>query len=174
LRVGFGYYTFSLLATRNLSKVNTLTFIMENNRYYPYILVAFQFGCVFYIALSAPVLSSSIPGMLVESAGIFLAVHAIYIIRIRNVNITPTVKPNSELVTSGPYKLIRHPMYIAQIIAIMPLVIEYFSIYRLSVLIILSVTLLIKVQYEEKQLSAQFPDYEIYKLNTWKFIPYIY
>ncbi len=174
MRVGFGYYTFSLLATRNLSKVNILTLSMENSSYYPYVLVAFQFGCLFYIALTAPVLSSSISGMLVESAGVFLAIHAIYVIRIRNVNITPTVKKNSELVTSGPYKIIRHPMYIAQIIAILPLVIEYYTLLRLVTLLVLIATLLIKIQYEEKQLVSHFPEYDSYRLTSWKLIPYIY
>lgn len=147
---------------------------MNSSRFYPYLLVLIQFSCLIFIAISAPVFSSNVAGMLVESAGIFLAFHAIYIVKIKNVNITPTVKQNSELVTTGPYKIIRHPMYIAQLIAILPLVIEYYTVVRLIVFIALMVNLLVKIQYEEKQLLAHFPDYNRYSKNTWKIIPYIY
>ena len=112
--------------------------------------------------------------MLIESAGFFLAILAIYVVKIRNVNVTPTVKQGSELVTSGPYRLIRHPMYIAQLIAVLPLVIDYFSWYRLAAIIILFVILLIKIEYEEKQLIAHFPEYIEYRKKTSKMIPYVY
>jgi len=95
-------------------------------------------------------------------------------VKIRNVNVTPTVKKGSELVTSGPYRIIRHPMYIAQLIAVLPLVIDYFSWYRLAAIIILLLVLLIKIGYEEKQLIAHFPEYTKYKTTTSRLIPYIY
>lgn len=147
---------------------------MKDSKLYPYLFVCLQFGSLIYIAISAPIISSDVAGLLVECAGIFLALHAIYIIKIRNINITPTVKENSVLVTSGPYKIIRHPMYIAQLIATLPLVIEYFTLIRMLIFILLTITLLIKIQYEEKGLNAHFPEYKEYATKTWKLIPYIY
>ena len=146
---------------------------MANSKFYPYLLVSFQLGSLFYYVVSGPVLADTIPGILVEFAGIFLAIHAIYIVKIRNVNIAPIVKQGSELITSGPYKYIRHPMYIAQIIAIIPLLIEYFTYLRLGVLILLIITLLLKISFEEKQLINHFPEYTEYKKKSWKLIPYI-
>jgi len=147
---------------------------MENSKYYPYLLVTLQLGSLLYIAVSAPVISNNTMGFLLECAGIFLAILAIYVVRIKNVNITPTVKQNSELITSGPYRIIRHPMYIAQLIAVLPLVIDYFSWYRLTAILLLLVTLLIKIGYEEKQLIAHFPEYEEYKKKSSRLIPFIY
>jgi protein-S-isoprenylcysteine O-methyltransferase Ste14 len=147
---------------------------MTTCKRYPYFLVAVQLGCLLYIAISGSVLSNNPAGLLIESAGIFLAIHAIYVVKIRNVNFTPTVKQNSELVTSGPYRIIRHPMYIAQLIAILPLIIDYFSLYRFAALLILLIILLMKIQYEEKQLIAHFPSYIEYQKNTNKLIPFVY
>ncbi len=147
---------------------------MTNSKNYPYFLVLVQFICLIFIAISAPVISNNIAGLLVESMGIFLAVHAIYIVKIRNVNVTPTVKQGSELITSGPYRIIRHPMYIAQLIAVLPLVIDYFSWYRLAAIVILLLVLLVKIGYEEKQLIVYFPEYTKYKTMTSRMIPYIY
>ncbi len=147
---------------------------MSNNKLYPYFLVTIQLGCLFYIAVTGPVISNNTAGMLIESAGVFLAILAIYVVKIRNINITPTVKQNSELITSGPYRIIRHPMYIAQLIAVLPLVIDYFSWYRLATFLILLVTLLVKIEYEEKQLIVHFPEYADYRKKTSKLIPFIY
>lgn len=147
---------------------------MTKHKLYPYFLVAVQLSSLLYIAISGPIISSNSAGLFIESAGIFLAILAIYVVKIRNVNITPTVKLNSELVTAGPYRIIRHPMYIAQLIAVFPLVIDYFSWYRLAALIILLITLLVKISYEEKQLIFNFPEYIDYKKTTSKLIPFIY
>ncbi len=147
---------------------------MTNGKLYPYFLVSVQLGCLLFIAISAPVVSNNIAGLLLESTGIFLAIHAIYIVKIKNVNVTPTVKQGSELVTSGPYRIIRHPMYIAQLIAVLPLIIDYFSWCRLAAIIILLIVLLLKIEYEEKQLIAHFPEYTEYMKATSRMIPYIY
>lgn len=147
---------------------------MTSSKFYPYFLVTVQLSSLLYIAVSGPVLSNNPAGLLVESAGIFLAILAIYVVKIRNVNVTPTVKQNSELITSGPYRIIRHPMYIAQLIAVLPLVMDYFSWDRLAAFFVLLIILLVKIKYEEKQLVAHFPEYLDYKRNTSRLIPYIY
>lgn len=147
---------------------------MTNSKLYPYFLVTIQLGCLLYILVSGPVISNNAAGLLIECAGIFLALLAIYVIKINNFNITPTVKQNSELITSGPYRIIRHPMYIAQLIAVLPLVIDYFSWPRFIAFLILLIILMVKIDYEEKLLIAHFPDYLAYKEKTKKLIPYVY
>lgn len=147
---------------------------MNTNRIYPYLFVFVQMACLLYIASSAPIISNNTEGFLVECSGIFLGVLAIYVVRIKNINITPTVKPGSELVTTGIYRIIRHPMYIAQIIAVLPLIIDYFSYPRLIVLVILSIVLVFKLNYEEKQLRKAFPEYHEYMKKTFRLIPFVY
>lgn len=147
---------------------------MSSSKLYPYSLVLAQFACLVYIAISAPLISESVTGILIEVAGIFLGIHAIYIIKLKNISIAPLVKPNSSLITSGPYRIIRHPMYTAQLLAILPLVVEYFSYIRLSVLFLLLITLLIKIQFEEKQLNLYFPDYKEYSSKTWRMLPFVF
>lgn len=147
---------------------------MKKDNIYPYILVTIQLSCLFFIAVSGPLLSDNTGGMLMESAGVFLALLAIYTIKVQNINIAPIVKQNSKLVTSGPYRIIRHPMYIAQLLAVLPLVTDYFSWYRLAAILILLVTLLVKVEYEEKQLLNHFEGYAKYQKTTKKLIPFIY
>ncbi|MBC8319580.1 MAG: isoprenylcysteine carboxylmethyltransferase family protein [Bacteroidetes bacterium] len=147
---------------------------MTTSKLYPYFLVSIQLICLIFIAISGPIISNNAEGLLIECTGIFIALRAIYVVKIKNVNITPTVKQNSELITTGPYRIIRHPMYIAQLVAVLPLIIDYFSWYRLTAMLILIVILLVKIEYEEKQLSAHFTEYSLYKEKTKKMIPFVY
>lgn len=170
LYTGSGFETFSLLAQIFPEPV----FVMFQERIYPIILVFIQLSCLVFILCSAPVISKNIEGILVESAGLFLGLHAIYTMRIGNFNITPKLKQGGEFVHTGPYRIIRHPMYTAQILAVLPLVVDYFSYYRLAALLLLVADLLIKIVYEEKRLLTQFPEYENYRKQTRKLIPFLY
>ncbi len=147
---------------------------MIKEKIYPYFLVFIQLSCLVFIAVSGPVLAKGTNGMLIESAGVFLAVVAIFTMKPGNFNITPRIKQNGILITSGPYRLIRHPMYLAQIIAVLPLVVDYFSWYRLAAILLLTVDLLVKIVYEEKRLQNYFPDYANYARKTKKLIPGLY
>ena len=104
---------------------------------YPTLLVVIQLGSLVFLLVSGPIIADSIAGFLLEMMGVFLGLLAIYVMGLGNFNIRPIVKENGVLITSGPYRIIRHPMYLAQVIAIVPLVFESFSYWRLAVLLLL-------------------------------------
>ncbi len=148
---------------------------MFKEKIYPYLLATIQLGSLAFLILSAPVIAKSWDGILLESAGVFLGLHAIYVAGVHNVNITPTPKPGAVLITSGPYRIIRHPMYLAQVVAFIPLVSDYFTLFRFGILILLIITLILKMHYEEKGLIRQFGEaYIAYREKTKKVLPFIY
>jgi len=141
---------------------------------YPTILVFLQLLSLIFILVSGPIFADSTSGFLIEMSGIFLGLLSIYVIKLGNFNIRPIVKPNGILITSGPYRLIRHPMYLAQVIAVIPLIYESFSYWRLAVLLLLIIVLTIKIEYEEKRLLKHFKGYSDYKKTSNKVIPFVY
>lgn len=147
---------------------------MFREKIYPYLLVFSQLSCLVYILSSAPALAGGYAGILVESAGIFLGILAIFNMGIGNFNISPKKKDDGKLVTHGIYTLIRHPMYFAQLVALLPLVIDYFTYLRLGVYLILLITLLLKINFEEASLSKHFSGYLSYMKKTKKLIPFIF
>ncbi len=148
--------------------------MISKKNIYPSILTSLQLISLVYILISGPVIADSINGFLVEIAGIFLGVLAIIIMKPGNFNIRPLIKKGGVLVTNGPYRIIRHPMYTAQIIALTPLIIEYFTYYRLIAILMLTIVLLVKIEFEEKLLIEHFKDYSEYIKKTKKLIPFIY
>jgi protein-S-isoprenylcysteine O-methyltransferase Ste14 len=89
-------------------------------------------------------------------------------------SIFPEPLKNSSLVTSGPYKFVRHPIYTSILFITLIWLINDFSLIRCSVWILLIIILNIKSEHEEKILTGKFPGYENYKLKSKKIIPFLY
>ena len=147
---------------------------MVREKIYPYLLVVSQMSCLIFILTTGPLLAIGYAGILIESTGLFIGLLAIYNMGIGNFNVSPRNKESGHLVSTGVYKFIRHPMYFAQLLALLPLVIDYYSIARLSAILILLVTLLLKINYEESHLVKHFDGYADYMKNSKKMIPFIY
>ena len=112
--------------------------------------------------------------MSVEMMGLGLGIWSIITMRPGNFNITPDPLSWSKLVRVGPYRIIRHPMYLALLLTTLPLIISSFSIFRLSIWIMLLLDLVLKIKYEEKLLLEAVDGYENYLNESHKIIPFIY
>lgn len=141
---------------------------------YPTILVFIQLCSLVFLLVSGPVIANGVAAFLLEITGVFLGLLAIYVMGLGNFNIRPIVKNNGVLISSGPYRIIRHPMYLAQVLVVVPLVCESFTYWRLAVLLLLVIVLTVKIEYEEKRLLIHFLGYKDYKKTTKKVIPFIY
>ena len=80
-------------------------------------------------------------------------------------NLSPFPRPikNSNLVTTGIYRFIRHPMYYSLIFISFGFFITKLSIYYLFLSIILGLIIKFKIALEEKYLKNKFKNYLIYK-----------
>jgi protein-S-isoprenylcysteine O-methyltransferase Ste14 len=139
-----------------------------------YMLVGVQFFCLGAIALSGPGVPTSPVWGLLTMAGVLLGVWAVLAMRIPDVSILPEVRAGAQLVTRGPYSVIRHPMYSALLLVGLGLVLDAPSLLRWLLWLVLLVDLLFKLNYEERLLAGRFSDYQAYQQRTWRIIPFIY
>ena len=79
-----------------------------------------------------------------------------------------------QLVTTGPYSVIRHPLYLGEEIAIFGVVIQYISLYSLPLLALQIGCQLYRMRCEEEVLQLSFPEYEAYKEQTVRLLPGVY
>ena len=136
--------------------------------------VLIQFLCLGLIAITGPWFPGNILLLTVELVGLGLGIWAIFTIGVGNFNVTPDPLQSSRLVTRGPYRLIRHPMYLALLLATLPLLAAEFSLLRAAFWLALLVDLLVKLNYEEGLLTAQLKGYGEYKQKSYRLIPFIY
>lgn len=104
---------------------------------------------------------------------IALAIWAILSMMRGKFRISPIPAEAAILIISGPYKWIRHPMYSAIFLGVIGLFTFHFSWIKLGLFISLIIVLSIKLEWEETLLSKKFNDYQVYKKNTKKIIPFI-
>jgi len=149
--------------------------MVENNRLWKSILfVVVQFLSLGLIGLTGPIFPDSFVLLLIELIGLGLGVWAVLAMRIGNFNIIPDPPQTSILVRRGPYQLVRHPMYLALLLTTLPLVINYFSVFRFLVWISLLVNLTLKLNYEEGLLLEKLDGYRKYTGESYKIIPFLY
>lgn len=147
---------------------------MKHIATWSYVLVGVQFACIVAILVSGPWIARQAWFLTLELSGILLAIWAILAMNVTKVNVFPEVRTGSRLVTNGPYRWIRHPMYTALLLTTLALVCESFSYWRGFWWILLSADLIMKLSYEERFLGEVFDDYEAYRLRTWRLVPWIF
>jgi protein-S-isoprenylcysteine O-methyltransferase Ste14 len=88
--------------------------------------------------------------------------------------IFPEPSIDAVLITDGPYKYLRHPMYTSVLLSTLGLMLIHFNFIRLTVLGLLVIDLLVKLHWEEIMLKRKFDGYNSYCNTTNKLIPFIY
>jgi protein-S-isoprenylcysteine O-methyltransferase Ste14 len=79
-----------------------------------------------------------------------------------------------RLVTNGPYRWVRHPLYLAEEIAFCGLFIQFASIWTALIFVAQIVFQLRRIHNEEAILGASFPEYAVYQQITARLIPGLY
>jgi protein-S-isoprenylcysteine O-methyltransferase Ste14 len=120
------------------------------------------------------------PNPLVGSVGVILCAGGMALLvwgrqRLgKNWSQTVSVKEDHELVTAGPYFLVRHPMYTGGLIACIGSAIVVGGPF-VFLLVILTPLFLWRVGAEDKLMEQQFPtEYPAYKKRTKALIPFIW
>lgn len=94
--------------------------------------------------------------------------------RLGNFNIVPEVKPDAELITTGPYRWVRHPMYSALLLFSLGSALYFGGWINTLGWVLLLAVLFAKSQREERLLAHHFDNYTNYKAMTRRFIPFIF
>ncbi|PJE47623.1 MAG: hypothetical protein CUR34_03480 [Sediminibacterium sp.] len=139
-----------------------------------YLLVVFQFSAIGWLIKSAYPFNLNLIAFVVCAIGIILGSWSLWVMRVSKIRILPMPDIQAELVTNGPYRLIRHPMYTAVLLFTAGLSIAYFNCYKVAIWSSLLIVLLVKLHWEEKMLMQQFPNYQQYRAKSYKLIPFLY
>ncbi len=125
------------------------------------------------LPLTSDPLVLRIAGTLIYSAGLLIAIRGrtelggnwsdIEVARVLN---------KQRVVSNGPYRLIRHPIYVGDLMLLLGLELALNSYLVLGVLLLAPIVLRQAVE-EEKKLARALPGYEAYCANTKRFIPFV-
>jgi protein-S-isoprenylcysteine O-methyltransferase Ste14 len=137
------------------------------------VFVGAQLLCLAYLLGSGPWFAS-LGWVWLEIVGLYLGAWAIYTMKLRSLRIAPEVARGARLITTGPYRFIRHPMYSAVLLITVSLVLSRFTLARLTVWTALLAVLLAKLQHEEVLLAKRFREYTAYQRRTKRLVPFVF
>jgi protein-S-isoprenylcysteine O-methyltransferase Ste14 len=122
------------------------------------------------LAVSSPIVQ--VVGLILFASGLGLAVWArIYLGRNWGMPMTERTEP--ELVTSGPYRFVRHPIYSGLLLAVLGTALAI-SLYWLIALVFLGAYFTYSATVEERLMTTSFPgEYASYKAHTRMLIPFV-
>jgi protein-S-isoprenylcysteine O-methyltransferase Ste14 len=89
----------------------------------------------------------------------------------RSLSIMPEAR---RLVTDGPYRYVRHPLYLAEAIVLLGIFLQFRSVPVALIVIAALGFQLLRMHYEEGVLRAAFPEYAEYARRTARVIPGLY
>lgn len=113
-------------------------------------------------------------GLAIDFAGLALAIWARRVLG-RNWSGEITIKAGHELVRSGPYGTVRHPIYTALLAMYAGTAIVSGQMHALVGLVLAVIAYLRKTRLEEANLDEAFgPEYDAYRNETWAIVPKVY
>jgi protein-S-isoprenylcysteine O-methyltransferase Ste14 len=122
------------------------------------------------LAVRSPVLEGV--GTLLFVAGLAVAVWARLHLG-RNWGMPMTTKDEPELVTSGPYRLVRHPIYSGILLGLLGTALAT-NLYWLIIAGVMGAYFLYSAKVEERLMTAAFPSvYPSYRARTKMLIPFV-
>jgi protein-S-isoprenylcysteine O-methyltransferase Ste14 len=130
---------------------------------------AFAFVCSHWqhgwMKASAP--SLYFAGVLLWIMGSYMVAWSLFRLR-RAFSIVPQAR---TLISSGPYRLARHPVYAGYILQYGGLTLAYLTPALWAFFLVWWGVLMLRISYEESVLSATFAEYEAYKQRVGRFMP---
>jgi protein-S-isoprenylcysteine O-methyltransferase Ste14 len=122
------------------------------------------------LAVHSPVLGAI--GVVIFALGIALAVWARVHLG-RNWGMPMTEKAEPELVTSGPYRFVRHPIYSGLLVAVLGTALVT-NLIGVIIVAVLGAFFYYSASVEEKNLTAAFPTaYPAYRTRTKMLVPFV-
>jgi len=145
-----------------------------NHKQLGHLLVALQILAIVICVFPFAKPDKNLTGLLLLALGIAGGAMTIYFNKPGNFSIHPKPKPNTSLITEGPYQYIRHPMYTSLFIMMLGITIYNSHYLNLIGLVILILALMSKAYIEESLLKKHFPTYADYMARTKRFIPFTF
>lgn len=132
----------------------------------------FMMAGIGWLLYRQELLASSLPARIVQVLAVLLMIAARITFGRRSFHAAanPTA---GALVTTGPYALLRHPIYAAILYFVWAAAFEYHSAQALAAAALLTAGAAVRMYAEETLLAGIYPEYGAYHARTARVVPFI-
>ncbi len=128
---------------------------------------------VFFLIDKNHIFSKNPIAIIIQLCSLVLMIWARFTFGLRSFHATANTT-KGELVTNGPYRWFRHPIYAAIIYFFLATVISYPFIETVGAVILICGGLFVRMVLEEKFLNEEYVEYAEYSKRTKRIIPFVF
>ena len=92
----------------------------------------------------------------------------------RSLTPLPYPTPEGTLVQTGPYAIVRHPIYTGGLVLVLGWALLVRGWLTLLYVLAFAALMVVKIRREERWLSERYPDYESYAARVRRLVPFLY
>jgi protein-S-isoprenylcysteine O-methyltransferase Ste14 len=127
-----------------------------------------------HLRIYSPTPAIAWAGIAVCAAGLAFAIWARRTLG-RNWSGAVTIKEDHELITRGPYRIVRHPIYTGILVGVLGTFIGTGRVREAVLLLLAGLAVFMKISVEERLMLRQFPEaYPEYRRRTRAIIPFLF
>ena len=127
---------------------------------------------LFWLISRREVFARSVPGLVVQAAAVVLMAAARLTFGRRSFHAAanPT---KGGLVTNGPYRWLRHPIYAAILYFTWSTAVDHRTVQSITAALLLTAGAVVRMYAEESLLTVTYPEYATYRARTARVIPFV-
>ena len=140
-----------------------------------HILVTLQFSAI--VITAWPFVAQAegrVQWLALSALGLVVGLYTLAHNRLGNFGIYPEPIPDACLITTGPYRWIRHPMYTSLLMFMLGIALYRHALPNYLGMALLTIAIFGKMHREETHLQLKFEDYSDYIRRTHRLFPGIY
>ena len=126
-----------------------------------------------YLVLNKSILSTNPFGIFIQVSAAGLMIWARITFGARSFHATANTTEGG-LVTNGPYRLLRHPIYASIIYFVWTAALSYSDIRIFGAVALITLGLIVRMLIEEKFLNSVYTEYKSYSEKTVRLIPFLF
>lgn len=97
------------------------------------------------------------------------------LVTIRHLGRSFSLVPQARsVVQTGPYRWIKHPLYLSEEIVFLGVVLQHLSWLTVALLVLHIGIQVWRIHYEEDVLRRTLPEYSSYETSRWRLVPYVW
>jgi protein-S-isoprenylcysteine O-methyltransferase Ste14 len=143
-------------------------------RTFSHLLVATQMGAIVLTAWPIAGSGTHTPWLALSALGALIGLYTLAHNRLGNFGIYPEPLADACLVTTGPYRWVRHPMYTSLLLFMLGIALYHGAWPNYVALGVLVAAIFGKIRLEEHYLHTRFEDYSDYVKRTHRLLPKIF
>lgn len=112
-------------------------------------------------------------GAILVALAIVIALMALRALGFRSFSVMPEPAERASLTKNGPYRYVRHPMYLSVLLACSGVCVHNSSAFNWMCLACLFFVLILKIRREESLLLEQYDEYKNYRHTSYALLPFV-